>query len=299
MSLAARLRTYQAERFPLVRNLPLLAVFAGASLSVSATLAGRPLPGPGAFLAAFGLAAILFFQMRAADEWKDREIDRRHRPERPIPRGLVSLRLILGIALALCLPAAVLAWGAGVGWLLAAVWLWLAAMTAEFGARAWLTARPVLYLVSHMAILPLIDLMLTGVEWAGHGPAPALWWFLALSFANGCVLEIGRKCWAPASERHGVESYSGLWGPAGAASAWLGCVALAAALLTGLGTALGLPWSLGALAAAGTLAAATLARHFGRAPTPAGERRIDAASGLWVLACYAAAGAFPLIGDLP
>jgi hypothetical protein len=44
--------------------------------------------------------------------------------------------------------------------------------------------------------------------------------FLALSFVNGCVLEIGRKLWAPENEIAGVDTYSGLWGPRRAAAIW-------------------------------------------------------------------------------
>ena len=68
--------------------------------------------------------------------------------------GLVAIVIVLTrpAATALCLLA---------------VWLWFALMTKEFFAAQWLKARPILYLVSHMAILPLIDLMLTSLEWAG------------------------------------------------------------------------------------------------------------------------------------
>jgi hypothetical protein len=41
-----------------------------------------------------------FFQLRACDEVKDAEDDRLYRPERAIPRGLVSLRLIVWLAMA-------------------------------------------------------------------------------------------------------------------------------------------------------------------------------------------------------
>jgi hypothetical protein len=72
-----------------------------------------------------------------------------------------------------------------------------------------------------MAIMPLIDLLLTGIEWVpGGGAASGLWMFLALSFVNGCVLEIGRKLWAPENEIAGVDTYSGLWGPQRAAMIW-------------------------------------------------------------------------------
>ncbi|MEC7669995.1 MAG: UbiA family prenyltransferase, partial [Pseudomonadota bacterium] len=222
MSLSA-LWIYQKERFPLFKTAPLLAVFSAASLSVSAELSGRPLPDWGGYLAGFVIAMLLFFQMRVCDEYKDLEDDRRYRPDRPIPRGLVSLRLIISLGL-LSLPITALAawlWHPPVLWLLALVWLWLGAMTAEFGVAEWLKARPVLYLLSHMAIMPLIDLLLTGLEWLPFGgPASGLSLFLALSFVNGCVLEIGRKLWSPENEIAGVETYSGLWGTRKAACTW-------------------------------------------------------------------------------
>ena len=171
---------YQAERFPLAKTAPILAVFSAASIAVSAELAERPLPGFGAFLSGFIVAFLIFFQMRACDEWKDLDDDRRYRPTRPIPRGLVSLELILTLG-GLSMPLAALAiwlWHPPVLWLLALVWLWLAVMTVEFGVPKWLKARPVLYLVSHMAIMPLIDLLLTGIEWVPGGAiGQGLWLF--------------------------------------------------------------------------------------------------------------------------
>lgn len=298
MTLARRLWTYQAERFPLGRTVPLLAVFSAAAINVSALLAGRGLPGAQAYLTAFVLAFLLFFQMRAADELKDHEDDRRHRPERPIPRGLVPLRLIVGLGLG-AVPAAALtawAWHPPLLWLLALTWAWLALMTAEFGAPAWLKARPVLYLGSHMAIMPLIDLMLTGVEWLpGGGPHPALTLFLALSFVNGCVLEIGRKLWAPESERAGVETYSALWGRSRAATVWTLCVAAAAALLALTGAALGIGGTAAAVAVAGLAAAALLARRYAASPTKSAEMALDRAAGLWVLVSYFTLGFLPLV----
>ncbi|MEX5727174.1 hypothetical protein Ga0609869_000527 [Rhodovulum iodosum] len=305
MSLARRLWTYQAERFPLVRTALLVAVFSAASLSVSAHLAGRALPGPGAYAAGFFCALVLFFQMRAADEVKDHDDDCRFRPERPIPRGLVSLRLIVGIALGLAPLAALAAWAVGMVplVLLLATWGWLALMSLEFGAPAWLRDRMLVYLVSHMAIMPLMDLFLTSLEWAGAGgPHPALALFLALSFVNGCVLEIGRKTWTPENERAGVESYSRLWGPGRAAFAWAGLVAAAGVLLALLGLALSpaLAGLFAALGASGALGALALARRFAHAPMPGLQKALDAGSGLWVLVCYGAAGVLPmLIGGGP
>lgn len=298
MTFAERLWVYQSERFPLKKTVPLLAVFSAASICVSAQMAGRPLPGWGAFVAGFVIALTLFFQMRVCDEWKDAEDDRRYRPERPIPRGLIAQSTVLWLGVATVPLAAFAAWlwYPPVLWLLVIVWLWLAAMTAEFGMPDWLKARPLLYLVSHMAIMPLIDLTLTGIEWQpGGGAAAGLWLFLALSFVNGCVLEIGRKLWAPEREIEGVETYSGLWGPRRAAEVWLGCVAVSLALLVATGFATGVGWltaGLGLPAFAGCVA---VALRYRATPTVALQERMDTVAGIWVFFCYATAGFLPLV----
>ena len=297
--LAERLWIYQRERFPLGKTSILLAVFSAASLSVSAHLAGRSLPGIVTFAAAWAVVLVIFFQLRACDEVKDHEEDRRWRPERPIPRGLVTLRLIVGLGLAGVPLAAALAAALDLSLLvpLALVWLWLGLMTAEFFVPRWLTERPFLYLVSHMAIMPLIDLFETACEWLPRGGAPpaGLAWFLGLSFANGCVIELGRKVWAPENERPGVETYSGLLGPQRAALLWAGAASAAFALLVGTGFATGtaaLDGAIGAVALAGLWAAALRFRH---CPTPQGQKLIDVLAGLWVLICYATAGFAPLL----
>lgn len=303
MTLAQRLWTYQAERFPLKKTVPLLACFSAASITLSAVLSERTLPGLGAYIIGFLLVFILFFQLRVADEVKDGKDDAKYRPERPIPRGLVTLRLIVSLGVA-TIPLGImlaLVHGAGLVWLLLLTWAWLTAMTFEFGVPVWLKARPVLYLLSHMAIMPLIDVLLTGIEWLPHGgAAPGLWLFIALSFSNGCVLEIGRKLWAPESERDGVDTYSGLWGPVRASYIWIIFVGISAMLLLGVGFATGFPFVFGIIAIVGAAICAVAARRYGAEPTPKAEKQLDTLSGLWVFGCYATAGFLPLLlGGLP
>ncbi len=297
-SLFQRLWVYQSERFPLAKTMPLLAVFSAASISVSAQMSGRPLPHWSAFLVGFILAMVLFFQMRVCDEYKDLEDDQAFRPKRPIPRGLVSLWTIISLGFLTVPIAAVVAWlwYPPILWLLLLVWLWLAAMTAEFGVPEWLKSHPILYLVSHMAIMPLIDLLLTGVEWMPNGiPVPQLWMFLALSGVNGCVLEIGRKLWAPENEIAGVETYSGLWGPQKATWVWLGCVGLSYALLVGVGVATGVAWASFAIGAVGFVVCLQSAIVYLRTKTSASQQRMDTIAGLWIFLCYATAGFLPYI----
>lgn len=300
-SLASRLWTYQAERFPLGKTAALLACFTSASVNASAFLAGRPTPGAGAYVVAFLVTLILFYQLRAADEVKDGEDDARYRPERPIPRGLVSLRLVVGLGVALAPVAAFAAFAyypplLGV---LALAWLWLGLMSVEFFAPAWLKARPLVYLVSHMAIMPLIDLFVTATEWLPHAahPAPSLWFFLALSFANGCVLELGRKLYAPHNERVGVETYSALYGPRRAAAMWLGAVVVAFLLLVCVGVAAGDGVLVAALGAFMLALAAREGLRYRARPDDAAQKRMDLTAGLWVFGCYALAGYAPFLSS--
>jgi 4-hydroxybenzoate polyprenyltransferase len=298
-SLLHRLWIYQRERIPLGRTALLLAVFSAASINVSAQLAGRTLPGWGTYAVAFAVALIFFFQLRACDEVKDAEDDRLYRPERPIPRGLVSLRLIVALALAAVPVAAIVTATLDVRLLvpLTLVWLWMGLMTAEFFVPHWLKPRPLLYVVSHMLIMPLIDLFITACEWlprAGSPPA-GLWLFLVLSFLNGCVLEIGRKIYAPQNERTGVETYSMLLGPRKATLLW-GAVLLAAfVMLVAVGSAVEAPRLVAAVGFAGLAVCLTGGWMFWRTPDAAAQKRLDTMSGLWVLTCYGSAGFVPLL----
>ena len=298
MTILARLWIYQSERFPLKKTGPLLGVYSAASICVSAQLADRPLPGWPAFAVGFVLAMALFFQMRVCDEFKDAEDDRRYRPERPVPRGLVSLTEVLMIGI-LTLPLAAVSawmWHPPVLWYLILVWVWLAAMTTEFGAPVWLKARPGLYLVSHMAIMPLINLLLTCIEWLPADRIPSkLWVFLVLSFVNGCILEIGRKLWSPETEIAGVDTYSRLWGYRAAALVWLWCVLVSLMFMVTIGFATGVGWVTIVAGGAAIVPCGLALRTYMAAPTAKAQDRMDRVSGLWVFYCYFVVGFLPFL----
>jgi 4-hydroxybenzoate polyprenyltransferase len=150
--------------------------------------------------------------------------------------------------------------------------------------------------------MPLIDLFVTACEWLPRvGVPPAgLWIFLALSFVNGCVLEIGRKIYAPGNEREGVDTYSKIWGVRVALVAFVGCIVASALLLTllfaHLGTMLAAP-VLGAspVAAVALCFALAAARNFNRCRDSRSQKHLDLVAGLWVAVCYATAGFAPLL----
>ena len=217
--LGARLWAYQAERFPLLKHGVLIAAFGASAVCLSALLRGGA-PNLMAIAVAVLVLFGFFFQLRVADEHKDNADDTKFRPERPVPRGLVKLAELRTAAIAV--GVAQIAMTLALDWRLIGplllVWAWMAVMTREFFVPAWLKKRPIIYMVSHMAIMPLIDLYATACDWLPAGAtlherfALTLGAFLLLSLVNGSVIEIARKSWAPSSEREGVETYSRLWG---------------------------------------------------------------------------------------
>jgi hypothetical protein len=300
-----RARRYLGERFPPLRHGLLIGAFSTSAVCLSALVrAPTALPSPASLGVGFGVLFLLFLQLRIADEHKDFEDDRRYRPERAVPRGLISLRELrrLGAAAAIVQLALTASLGAPMLLvLLALIWAWMALMAVEFFAPHWLKARPVLYLLSHMIVMPLFALFAIACERPEGLPAgeraagiTALATFLALAFVNGVVLEVARKCWAVESEREGVETYSRLWGHRAAGRT------VTVAIVIGLVLAV----TVSRLSMAGTLVlvpvvaislfAAACSEHYVREPKPSAASAMELGAGLVVLVHYIALGPLAL-----
>jgi len=298
--LAARLLAYQRERFPLAAYVPLITVFTFSAAAYSRVARGEPGFVPGGRFAVGALTALVFFfLLRVLDEHKDAEVDRRYRPELPVPRGLVSLaelRRIGGSALAVVLllnlvVAPVLLWAC------LAVAAWAALMTKEFFVPEWLRAHPAAYLVTHMAIMPMIDGYTTGLDWLAEGaPAPrGLWIFLLVTFLNGVVIEVGRKIRPPEGEREGVDTYTGAWGTRAAPRVWLAVLAATAASAWLAAREVGIGPAAAVLLPVGAALAALPALRFLRRPAPGPAKGVETASGAWTIAMYLLLGAGPFL----
>ena len=290
---------YQRERFPLVAHAPLIAAFSSAAVCLSALLRGAAHPRAASLIAAFVTALCFFFQLRVADEFKDAEDDARHRPYRPVPRGLVTLRELgwLGAAASVVQLITALWLDVRLVPLLLLVWAYMALMSKEFFVREWLRARPVTVLWTHMLIMPLIDLYATACDWvpAGAPIAPGLRWFLVASFFNGVVVEVGRKIRAPELEEAGVETYSLLWGRRRAVIVWVStmAIALASAALAAreIDNAGAVSLVLGAIWITSVIAGGAFAFR----PTPTRARWIEPLAGVWTLAMYLSVGVVPVL----
>ena len=295
----SRWLTYARERFPLLQNGVLIAAFSGSAIAFSALVRGA-----GAFprweLVAAGFASsfLMFALLRIADEFKDAADDARWRPYRPVPRGLVTLRELL-VAGALCMLlqlAIAIAVDVRLVPGLLLVWVWFALMSKEFFAREWLRAHPFVYIASHMAIVPLIDWYVSSFDWLVAGvPAPhALVWFLAVTFTNGLVVEVGRKIRAPGDEEPGVETYTALWGRGRATALWAGAIACNVVFATIAAAHVGFARVDAIVFGTLALAAGGCAIAFLRSLRPGSGRRIEAMTGAWTVGSYLFLGIVPL-----
>jgi 4-hydroxybenzoate polyprenyltransferase len=305
-SLPARLARYQAERFPLAGYAPLIAAFTFASVSYSRSarrFAGLPdasgfVPWP-LFAAGAFTSLACFFLLRVLDEHKDAETDRRWRPELAVPRGLVTLgelRLVGAVLVAAVIAANALT--APVLLLpLLLVALWASLMTKEFFVREWLRAHLGAYLVTHMLVMPMIDAYTTGIDWlvAGRHAPNGLPWFLAATFANGVLVEIGRKLRAPADEREGVDSYTHAWGARVAPLAWLAVLLAAATVVTVAARSTGAAGLSAAIAYPAAALLAIPAIRFVATGDGRAARQVEVTSGLWGFVSYLTLGLGPML----
>lgn len=295
---------YFQDRFPPLKNGVLIAVFAASAVGYSARLqpelastATRSIPLMGAILIAFLSLFLGFFQLRVSDEFKDYADDLQYRPYRPVPSGLVSLTE-LGL---LAIAAAVIQLGLAVSvdWnlvpLLALVWVYMLLMRREFFAPRWLKGHPWVYLLSHMVIMPLLALYASAFFWvpARTFPGVALLGFLAVSFFNGMVIEVGRKIRAPQQEEPGVETYSVLWGRPRAVAIWLGALGgMAIATLLSARPITALPIAALVLLLLLTVAV-VISWRFLSYPIAKWSKGFELVSGLGTLLVYASLGILP------
>jgi 4-hydroxybenzoate polyprenyltransferase len=221
-----RFLTYQKERFPFLVHGLLIAAFSFSAISYSRLCRGeKTFIGWAPFLNCIFITITLFFLVRIFDEFKDKEDDAKYRKYLPVPRGLIKLSelKIIGIITFVLQLFAIFYFHVSLLYTFLPVIIYLCLMGKEFFIENWLRERQFWYVVSHMFIIPFVDIYASGYDWfLLQVPAPkGLLFFFAVSYMNGIVLEIGRKIKTPALEEEGVKSYTYLLGTKKAIYVWL------------------------------------------------------------------------------
>ncbi|MCL1991023.1 MAG: UbiA family prenyltransferase [Defluviitaleaceae bacterium] len=218
---------YQKERFPLAQYIPMIIVFTVSGISYSYRLSHRASPSPAQYVVGIFITLIWFMLLRIADEHKDYEEDKKYRPYRAVPRGLITLMELKYLGIILVLIQIGLTFWLDIRLLpiLLIVYAWFALMSFEFGVADWLKQQHTLYLLSHMVMMLLINFYITSIEWISHGFLIELVPYLLAGYATGLVLEVGRKLRSEEEEEEGVATYTAVWGVKKSVIVWLVCVA--------------------------------------------------------------------------
>lgn len=291
--------TYLNERFPLYTHVPIIGIFSFSAIcySLSASYSTQFVPLL-RYLLVFGLTFGLFLLLRISDEFKDHEDDMKYRKYLPVPRGLITLNALRNLGLfILGLQVIILIFNPSFLFIYSITMVYLVLMFKEFFIEKWLKEHQLAYVVSHMMIIPLVDLVASSAHWSFEGinPPTALGWFFAVSFFNGILLEFGRKIKMPENEEEGVVSYSKLWGMNNAVKVWI------AVLIVTLGLAFAAAWAINSpfwvyiLLIIFALIGLTVVLNFMRLPSKKRAKQIEIISGIWTMGMYLNLGALPFI----
>ncbi len=209
-TIAKRLWLYQKERFPLLAHGILIASFTFSAMAYS-HICRNAIESIHiiSFFKALTNTFLLFLLLRISDEFKDKEFDALHRPHLPVPRGLVKLSELkwVGIIILSFLILFNAIFATQHLTIFVFVLFYGSLMFKEFFIKHWLEKNQLFYVASHMMIIPLVDTMASSFDWIGQEPnVCGLIWFFAVSFFNGCTLELGRKI--KSKENEEANSYS-------------------------------------------------------------------------------------------
>lgn len=298
--LGHRFLAYCKERFPLIKHASLVAAFTASPIAFSMLSRGMSAGFP---WLRYGIATIsvylLFLLMRIIDEHKDAEDDALYRSELPVPRGLISLKELrqIGIPIAMIIICIHLIFVPSLIPFLVAIVVYLYLMTKEFFISDTLRQKPIAYALSHMAIMPIIDLYVTAYDWyyLGYRPSSILISFIALSFINGLIIEIGRKIKAPQDEKHGVISYSKKLGIEKSTLLWM--VLIVICCLIAMATLASILPNYYLLTGIFLVMLVTIYQglQFLNNPSTTNAQGIENASGIWMLVLYLSIGVLPFI----
>ena len=218
-----RVAAYLAERFPVVAHGVLILCFYSSNQFLTHALVepGQPMRYDLGSLLGCVTMLCFFLHLRIFDDHKDYEEDCRHFPERVLQRSVVSLdelKLLGAGAILVELTLALLVSPAAFFSVLL-VLTYSLLMLKEFFLRDWLKRHFLIYVISHMLIIPLLSMVVFSFSTGRYlWQAPGWYWVYSMvGFFVAFNWEVSRKIRAPEDEIDGVDSYTQLFGTYGAA----------------------------------------------------------------------------------
>lgn len=298
-----RFYIYQKERFPLLGHGLLVAAFSFSAISYSRICRGAEgFVDLQTFAVGVFTTISLFLLVRIFDEFKDADDDARYRKELPVPRGLITFRelAIMAVIVAAAQIVVNLIFFPKMLWIYAVVIGYLLLMGKEFFVAEWLKKHQFWYVTSHMFIIPLVDIYASGLDWLLFGvKAPVgLFFFFAVSYMNGIVLEVGRKIRAPELESEGVLTYTSMLGAPRAVGLWVAVLIVTLSLSIAASAFAGYGNAVLAVLVMVFLMCLLPAVFFLRSRAAKFSKMVEYASAVWTISMYLTLGAGPMISKL-
>ena len=202
--------TYQKERFPIATyGLYILCLSFAAFFYNTKMLEIES--NVGVFITMFVVAFLQFLMVRIIDEFKDYEEDKKYRPYRPVPRGLIKLKelrtlfvicIIIQFALTLIVNPFSLIF-------LLVLWIMFILMTKSFFMKKLVDKHILLEVALDEILLPTLMLYLSSFI---KLDITILWRLLLLSYVVSWIIEIARKVRCKKDEEKGVKTYTAVFG---------------------------------------------------------------------------------------
>jgi 4-hydroxybenzoate polyprenyltransferase len=303
-SLFVRFRVYQQERFSFLQNGLVITILTFSGIAYSYAIRGIIISGLPwlEFIISAITCLLFFFLLRIFDEFKDAEDDANYRPYRPVPRGLITLKElgwigIFTILIQIFINAIFIPWKLVIYFI---VLFFTGLMAKEFFVKNWLKKHMIIYMISHMLIMPLIALYITGTGWIVKysNNYAGIFLFVGITFFNGMIFEFGRKIRNKESEETGVETYSTLLGEKKATYIWL--IILLISFLLAVVSVVQIGYTqIGLFILLGLFIISSIpAIKFLNSPEQKNAKQIEMTSGIWNLLMYLTIGILSLISIL-
>ena len=299
----ARLWRYQQERFPLYAVIPIAVVSGLSSLGVARTLAGLP-PVPDAAMTTIVVVTLigLLLQMRIADEIRNYAVELAHHPGRPLARGLVTRRDLMGLALVVAAAQVALAQivDARLAMVLAASWCWMIVAPVVTSAVDRLSGRPRPWVqaIIRSSCFGMLAVYATAPIWLPHGGAIAGFGLVAFClFAVAAALqwEVAQALAGPPGAAPGEPTLKDVWGGLGTGAGWFILVVVASSLAAAVALEMGVLVPVALAVDALIIIAMVLLVRFALDRTPARGRWIAVFASAWVILAPAVVGIGPMI----
>ena len=202
--------TYQKERFPVLTYGFYILCLTFATFFYNTKMLEIK-SNVGTFIVMFVVAFLQFLMVRIIDEFKDYEEDKKYRPYRPVPRGLIKLQelrvlfviwVVLQLGLTLILnPISVL--------FLLILWVVFVLMTKSFFMKKIVDKHILLEVALDEVMLPVLILYLASFI---KIDMTILWRLLLLTYVVSWIIEIARKVRCKKDEEKGVKTYTAVFG---------------------------------------------------------------------------------------